>query len=89
MAEKPWKPSRRQQRVLLVLLSGASNLYGLTLMRASQTGSYTVYPLLDRLEDSKCVTGEYREQPGGKSRRVYALTPEGRKAALGFLKLED
>jgi DNA-binding PadR family transcriptional regulator len=87
---KPWKPTLRQQRVLLALLSGAPNLYGLTLCRVSQTGSKTVYPLLARMESCGWVTnvppGPLAESP---ARHCYTLTPEGRKAALGFLKLED
>ena len=86
---KPWKPSRRQQRVLLVLLSGASNLYGYQLWRTSQVRSGTVYRVLDHLEDRGWVTGEFREQAAGKARRFYTLTPEGRKAALLLLRLED
>ena len=88
MPDKPWEPSRRERRVLLALLSGA-NLHGLTIMRLSQTGSRTVYPLLARLESRGWVTEEFREKPGEKARKVYTLTRQGRKVALGFLRLED
>jgi DNA-binding PadR family transcriptional regulator len=89
MADKPWEPSRRERRVLLALTSGASNLYGNTVIRASQVGSGTVGKVLARLEANGWVTGEFHTQVDGTSRRCYALTPEGRKAALGFLRLED
>jgi DNA-binding PadR family transcriptional regulator len=86
---KPWEPSRRERRVLLALTSGASNLYGLTIIRASQTGSGTVGEVLARLEANRWVAGEYHTQVDGTSRRCYALTPEGRKATMLLLRLED
>jgi DNA-binding PadR family transcriptional regulator len=90
MPEKPWKPSRRERRVLLALLSGASNLSGYPLSRVAQARSGTVYAVLDRLEACGWVAGEFRESRGEpKARRFYTLTPEGRKAAMLFLKLED
>jgi PadR family transcriptional regulator, regulatory protein PadR len=86
---KPWKPGRRQRRVLLVLLSGAPNLSGYPIGRAAQAGSFTVYPVLDRLEDCGWVTGEWGPgKPGSGRRRFYKLTPEGRKAVLLLLGLE-
>jgi DNA-binding PadR family transcriptional regulator len=86
---KPWKPSRRERRVLLVLLSGASNLSGYPAGRAAQVSSWTVYRVFDRLEARGWAAGEWGPgQPGSGRRRFYSLTPEGREAALGFLKLE-
>jgi DNA-binding MarR family transcriptional regulator len=89
--DKPWEPSRRERRVLLALLADAHGcfLYGSTLIRVSQTGSGTVYPVLARMESRGWVLSESRDQLTGQPRKCYSLTPEGRKAALGFLKLED
>lgn len=88
MPEK-WEPNRRERRVLLALASGASNLYGNTIIRASQTGSGTVGTVLARLESNLWVSGEFRTQADGTSRRVYELTGEGREAVLSILRLED
>jgi PadR family transcriptional regulator, regulatory protein PadR len=85
-----WKPSRRERRVLLALLSGASNLSGYPLSRTAQVAGGHVYVILARLERQGWVTGEWETgKPEGERRRFYALTPEGRKVALLFLKLED
>jgi DNA-binding PadR family transcriptional regulator len=49
-----------------------------------------VYNVLDRLEDSGQVIGEWETGtlPGQPRRRFYALTSEGRKSALALLGLE-
>jgi DNA-binding PadR family transcriptional regulator len=86
---KPWKPNRRERRVLLALLSGAGNLSGYPLGRTAQVGSLTVYRVLDRLEDRYWVIGQWEaDKPKGERRRFYTLTPVGRTAVLGLLKLE-
>lgn len=89
MPDKPWEPNRRQRRVLLALLV-ADNLHGLTIMRLSQTGSRTVYPLLARLESNGWVKnvppGPLAEPP---ARHRYTLTDEGVKAVTLLLRLED
>jgi DNA-binding PadR family transcriptional regulator len=85
----PWKPSRRERRVLLALLSGAPNLSGYPLSRTAQVSSFTVYRVLDRLEDRYWVIGEWEAgKPKEERRRFYALTPVGRTAVLRLLKLE-
>lgn len=38
----------------------------------------TIYPLLYRLEAEGRIRGEWREVPGSRRQRVYALTPQGR-----------
>jgi hypothetical protein len=85
MPDEPWEPSHRERRVLLALLvTDESNPYENTLIRTLKA------PALARLESHGWVSGELRNYLGGPQRRkIYALTPEGRKAALGFLKLED
>ena len=39
----------------------------------------TVYPLLSRLKDEGLVTSSLVESPEGPARRMYALTPAGRR----------
>lgn len=81
--------TRKNRRVLLVLLSGATNLSGYPICQAAMTGSGTVYYLLWRLEDAGWVTSE--EGPvfnGDMRRRFYRLTPAGRSEAYALLGLE-
>jgi DNA-binding PadR family transcriptional regulator len=86
MPERPWKPSRRERRVLLALLSGASNLSGYPIGRAAQVGSGRVYVTLAKLE--KQAYWVVRDQvPGGRA--FYRLTPAGRHAVMGLCGLED
>lgn len=82
--------TRPNRRVLLVLLSGATNLSGYPLCRAAMTGSGTVYYVLWRLEDAGWVTSEWGPQvyEGGPRRRFYAITPYGRRRAYELLGLE-
>ena len=39
----------------------------------------SLYPLLYRLEQRKWITGRWTERPGERRRRLYKLTPAGRK----------
>jgi DNA-binding PadR family transcriptional regulator len=39
----------------------------------------SLYPLLYRLEDRGWIEGRWRQPRGGRRRRDYRLTPEGRK----------
>lgn len=38
----------------------------------------TLYPALHTLEREGLLTGEWRQEPGGRTRKVYAITPAGR-----------
>ena len=90
MPRHEWKPNRRQRRVLTVLMTGAPGLSGYPIMRLAQTGSATVYTLLDRLERLGWVSGEQEEQPAGRSRRrFYRLTPAGRVNVARLLGMES
>ena len=42
----------------------------------------SLYPILFRLEDRGLIAGRWLEKPGERRRRLYRLTPAGRK----FLK---
>jgi transcriptional regulator len=39
----------------------------------------SLYPLLYRLEQRGWIAGRWTERPGERRRRLYRLTPEGRK----------
>ncbi|MFL5896465.1 MAG: PadR family transcriptional regulator [Thermoleophilaceae bacterium] len=47
-----------------------------------------IYPELKRLEEAGLLAGEDDSQ-GGRSRRAYSLTPEGRRAFLDWLASGD
>jgi PadR family transcriptional regulator, regulatory protein PadR len=40
----------------------------------------TLYPALHRLEGDELIRGHWEEPPGQRKRRVYALTPKGKRA---------
>ena len=87
---KPWKPSRRERRVLLALLSGASNLSGYPVGHAAQVGSGRVYITLGRLEALGWVTKRAGEDGTSQGeRRFYSLTPHGRSQVMRLLGLKD
>lgn len=86
------RPTRSTRRVLLALLSGASNLSGYPLSRAAQVASGNVYVILHRLEREDWVAGEWEQDPPahqqGQRRRFYRLTPVGREHAMAMLGLK-
>ncbi len=45
----------------------------------------TLYPILRRLEAAGCVT-EYAKETGGRLRKYYAITGEGRERIARFLE---
>ena len=83
------KPTRATRRVLLVLLTGASNLSGWPIGHISGTGAGSVYVVLARLEREGWVTSCWEERFDGRPRRrFYALTRQGRAKAIGLLGLQ-
>lgn len=82
------RPTRATRRVILVLLSGASNLGGYTICRAAGRASGTIHPILARLEAEGWAESEWRPGPAPR-RRVYRLTPRGRYYGLQMLGLEE
>jgi DNA-binding PadR family transcriptional regulator len=44
----------------------------------------TVYPALHRLEDEGLLQSCWREEDGGRRRRVYELTRKGEQALAGY-----
>lgn len=83
------KPTRRTKRVLLVLLTGATNLSGYPISRAAGVGSGGVYVTLARLERAGWVGSRWgAPNAKGDRRRFYHLTVQGRALAIGLLGLE-
>ncbi|UCD29730.1 MAG: helix-turn-helix transcriptional regulator, partial [Planctomycetota bacterium] len=46
-------------------------------------GEGTLYPLLYKLEARKLIQGDWQAGSGQRKRRVYRLTPRGRKQLAG------
>ena len=68
-------------RVLALLYHGPDQHYGLSLSRALNLGSGTLYPILDKLEDAGLLTATWEDidphVAGRRPRRFYTLTGEG------------
>ena len=74
---------RRGCLTLAVLAQLRAEHYGYTLRKALadlglDIDEGTLYPLLRRLETQDLLTSEWREE-GGRKKRFYRLTPEGRQ----------
>jgi|SRR5204862_7661847 len=74
---------RRGCLTLAVLAQLRSEHYGYTLRKALadlglDIDEGTLYPLLRRLESQDLLTSEWREE-GGRNKRFYRLSPEGRR----------
>ena len=83
------KPTRRTRRVLLVLMTGATNLSGYPISRAAAVHSGGVYVTLAKLERAGWVASEWgAPNAKGDRRRFYHLTLKGRTKAIGLLGLE-
>lgn len=59
-------------------------VWGLKVVKESGYPSGTVYPLLERLESAGMLESRWEDgnQRSGPRRRLYSLTPEGRKWVL-------
>jgi PadR family transcriptional regulator, regulatory protein PadR len=91
MADKsPVRLTRATRRVLLVLLSGASNLSGYVISRAGAISPGAVHVALARLEHAGWVTSEWGapNPETGLRRRFYQLTGNGHRQAMTLLGLE-
>jgi PadR family transcriptional regulator PadR len=66
------------------------SLYGLEIGREANVRSGSLYPILDRLEQSGLLVGEWEEVDprlaGRPRRRHYKLTGEGEKVATSALR---
>ena len=73
-----------KESLILELLAGAREMYGLELVAASSGALKrgTVYVTLGRMEDKGYITSRLEEAPpvaGGLPRRLYVPTPLGRE----------
>ena len=80
---------RRGSLTLAVLAQLRSEHYGYTLRKALadlglDIDEGTLYPLLRRLETQELLTSEWREE-GGRNKRFYKLSPEGRQVLKQLL----
>jgi PadR family transcriptional regulator, regulatory protein PadR len=74
---------RRGCLTLAVLAQLRAEHYGYTLRKALaelglEIDEGTLYPLLRRLETQELLTSEWREE-GGRKKRFYRLSPDGRQ----------
>jgi DNA-binding PadR family transcriptional regulator len=69
--------------VLAVLRDGPRHGYGIAREIEQRGGGAlafkegTLYPVLHTLEREGLIAGEWQQEPGGRMRRVYAITPAG------------
>jgi PadR family transcriptional regulator PadR len=69
--------------VLAVLRDGPRHGYGIAREIESRGGGMlafkegTLYPVLHSLEREGLIAGEWQQEPGGRMRRVYTITPAG------------
>ncbi|WP_152364495.1 PadR family transcriptional regulator [Microlunatus speluncae] len=70
--------------VLSVLLADPAPIWGLAVVKASDRPAGSVYPILERLERLGWVTSAWDagDSRPGPRRRYYALTADGRAAAI-------
>lgn len=72
--------------MLLLKLLAEKDMYGYEMIEALRTRSNnvfelkagTLYPLLHSLEEKSCLAA-YEQDAGGKRRKYYSITKEGRK----------
>lgn len=73
---------------LILRILGETPMHGYQIVQAIRARSEgifdfsegTVYPLLYALEDKGYVKGAWKEAAGERRRKVYALTPKGKRA---------
>jgi PadR family transcriptional regulator, regulatory protein PadR len=82
----------RARRIVVVLLTDATNLSGWTLAKYSRVNSGTLYVWLDRLERAGLIAGVWEEPAADDDdrprRRFYRLTPDGWVWAWATLGLQ-
>ena len=86
------KVPRKDRRVLLVLLTGATTLTHVTICKAADVPPGSIAPMLATLEAAGWVTSEWDPpvlRTGPPRRRIYHLTDVGRANALLLLGLDE
>lgn len=87
--------TRLEHVVLGVLTNQPRHAYALKqrlapgLPRENQINDGVLYPLLARLERRGLVTSTREAGAGGRARRVYAVTPEGKAAFDAWLRSDE
>jgi PadR family transcriptional regulator PadR len=90
--------SRQEEIVLLSIWHLKDNAYGVTIREniSEITGQYwsigSIYVPLDRLWEKGLVAtrqGPTAKMRGGRSKRFYELTPEGRKTLIEIKHVQD
>ena len=81
-----------KERIILELLIAARGMYGLELVAASKRRLKrgTVYVTLGRMEDKGYIRSQLESAPadaGGLPRRIYEVTPLGRRVLDAFSEL--
>ena len=71
-------------RLHILFHANEEPIFGLGIIEELQRHGYqlspgTLYPILHRMEDKGYLKSE-KEQVSGKIRRIYKITPQGRKA---------
>jgi PadR family transcriptional regulator len=75
--------------VLLQAFDSRADLHGWAVMKATKRSGPTVYGVLDRLEDTGWISGQWEEEnpePGKPRRRLYSITPTGVAGARDILR---
>ena len=74
--------------VLTVLDASTDPVWGLAIVKASGRPAGSVYPILERLEQSGWVTSAWEDDPSrvGPRRRFYELTDAGAAAATQAIR---
>jgi DNA-binding PadR family transcriptional regulator len=86
--ERITKPTLDVVEQLLLAHQEGVVLHGWAIMKATHRAGPTVYRVLDRLEDSGMIQGEWEElgpNDSGPRRRFYMLTGHGVPAARALL----
>lgn len=77
--------------LFILTLAASEPVYGQGLLDDERTGAFmragSVYPALGRLEKSGDLASEWIEPDGGRKRRMYVITDQGRHT-LGVLTTE-
>lgn len=74
--------------ILILSLLAHREMYGYEMAKrirqqsrdSYEMGEGTLYPALKRLENKGWLTSRWKETDGGKRRRYYSITEDGRKA---------
>ena len=77
--------------LVLESLLSAERVWGLQIVKEAGKKPGTIYPILERLESSGWIDGEWdtEETRKGPRRRYYRLAPGARPLALAYVKTQQ